>query len=171
MGYLFFFYYFISFFLRNIVKTEKLFFKYFFESQRLHFFSLKILNWRVPRNLQLMADFVPLQSVHSINEAFWTWKGFSWGFHLRDVEESRSPKLGGRYRLKGASPACAVTSAASCCASCITDLPQLLTNWHSQGSLLNTGSCCTYGLPPPIPQSTDSWRPSPSLFYYFLFPS
>lgn len=90
---------------------------------------------------------------------------------MRDVEESRSPKLGGRYRLKGASPACAVTSAASCCASCITDLLQLLTNWHSQGSLVNTGSCCTYGLPPPIPQSTDSWRPSPSLFYYFLFPS
>lgn len=84
--------------------------------------------------------------------------------------KAEAPQPGGRCRLKGASPACAVTSASSCRASCIADLPQLLTNWHGQGSLVNAGSCCAYGLPP-IPQSTDSMRPTKSVsFLLFPFP-
>lgn len=63
-------------------------------------FFPKNLELEAPSYLQSTANFGPLQSVHGIN-SFVPWKGFSRGFHLRDVEESQSPTARGEAQIEG----------------------------------------------------------------------
>lgn len=93
-------YFFACFFnLGNFVTTESFSFSSF-PSLKYSVLFPKNLELEAPSYLQSTSNFGPLQSVHGIN-SFVPWKGFSRGFHLRDVEESQSPTAWGEAQIEG----------------------------------------------------------------------